>query len=63
VTAIPAVAESVGAHRIVAGRGVAYPFGDPAMAFPAERALRRRIVERALESLRTPVQAPTVFDT
>ena len=62
VTAIPAVAESLGVYRIVTGKGVSYPFGDPQMAPEAERAFRRSIIERALRAMKTSVDSPTVFD-
>lgn len=45
------VAAMVGAPRIVAGRSVLHPTGDPALEAAAERQLRRAIVEQALEAL------------
>lgn len=62
VTAIPAIAESLGVHRIVTGTAVSYPFGDPELPPEAERDLRREVVERALTAVRTAVDQPTVFD-
>ena len=43
-------------------RGIPYPTGDPSLDATAERAWRRRLVERALEAVATPVKSPTVFD-
>ena len=43
-------------------RGIPYPTGDPSLDAKAERAWRRRLVERALEAVATPVSSPTVFD-
>lgn len=61
VTAIPAVAQSVGAHRIVCGRGVGYPFGDPQAAPDAEREHKSRLIEEVLKALHTDVATPSVF--
>jgi glycine reductase len=52
----------VGAPRIVPTHGIPYPTGDPGLAPEAERRLRRRLVERALEALGTAVEGPTVFE-
>ena len=43
-------------------RGIPYPTGDPSLDATAERGWRRRLVERALEAVSTPVKSPTVFD-
>ena len=56
------IAERVGAPRIVPTRGIPYPTGDPSLAPAEERAWRRRLLERALEAVATPVSAPTVFE-
>jgi len=52
----------VGAPRIVPTRGIPYPTGDPSLDPEAERAWRRRLVERALEAVSTPVTSPTIFE-
>lgn len=62
VTNLVTIAEQVGAPRIVPGRGIPYPAGDPNLSPEAERAWRRRLVERALEAVATPVEQPTVFE-
>jgi betaine reductase len=51
----------VGAPRIVPTRGIPYPAGDPSLAPVQEKAWRRRLVEKALEAVSTPVKQPTVF--
>jgi glycine reductase len=63
VTAMSPLALSVGANRIVRGKAVAHPFGDPALVPDEEREYRRRFVEQALTALATPVDAPTVFSS
>ena len=39
-----------------------HPFGDPALPSDEEYSWRRKFVERTIQALCTPVQAPTVFD-
>lgn len=56
------IAERVGAPRIVPTRGIPYPTGDPSLEPAAERQWRRRLLERALEALTTPVHQPTIFE-
>ena len=55
------IAQRVGAPRIIPTRGIPYPAGDPALGADAERAWRRRLLERALVAISTPVDGPTVF--
>ena len=62
VTALPTVAQMMGANRIVRGVAITNPVGDPALASGRELALRLRIVERALEMLETPVEPLTVWE-
>jgi len=52
----------VGAPRIVPTRGIPFPTGDPSLDPAAERALRRRLVEKALEAVSTRVDKPTIFE-
>ena len=62
VTALPTIAQMVGANRILRGVSIAHPTGDPSLAIGDETALRRRIVERALEMLAAEVDAGTVWE-
>ena len=55
------IAVMVGANRIVPAAGIIHPLGNAELSPEDERALRRRIVERALVALRTEVAEPTVF--
>jgi glycine reductase complex component B subunit gamma len=52
----------VGAPRIVPGRGIPYPSGDPNLPPAAEQAWRRQLVQRALDAVATAVEKPTIFD-
>ena len=62
ITNLVTIAEQVGAPRIVPGRGIPYPSGDPNIAPPAEQAWRRQLVERALEAVATAVERPKIFE-
>lgn len=57
------VAVMVGANRIVPAAGIIHPLGNADLSPDDEKALRRRIVERALSALKTEVARPTVFAT
>ena len=55
------IALRVGAPRVVPTRGIPWPTGDPDLSPAAERAWRRRLLERALTAVSTAVDGPTVF--
>jgi len=55
------VAVMVGANRIVPAAGIIHPLGNAELSAEDEKALRRRIVECALQALQTEVVRPTVF--
>jgi glycine reductase len=55
------VAVMVGANRIVRAAGIIHPLGNSDLSPEDEKALRRRIVEQALQALKTEVAKPTVF--
>lgn len=62
VTALPTIAAMVGTNRIVRGRAVTCPLGDPELGRTDELALRRRIVERALDMLASEVEPRTIWE-
>jgi glycine/betaine/sarcosine/D-proline reductase family selenoprotein B len=62
VTALPTIAQMVGANRVLRGVSITHPTGDPNLAVGDELALRRRVVERALEMLATDVVPGTVWE-
>ena len=55
------VAVMVGANRVVPAAGIIHPLGNADLSPDEEKALRRRIVETALQALKTEVVQPTVF--
>jgi betaine reductase len=59
---LTSIAMRVGAPRIVPTRGIPYPTGDPNLEPDEEKAWRRKLLEKALEALSTPVSEPTLFE-
>jgi len=62
ITALPTIAQMVGANRVVRGVAITYPTGDPSLAEGDELALRVRILDRAVEMLATDVAPRTVWE-
>jgi glycine reductase complex component B subunit gamma len=61
VSALPPLALQAGANRVVKGVKIEHVCGDPSRGPAGDAALRRRIVERCLDAVRTPVASPTLF--
>ena len=61
ITAIPTLSKQLGANRIVAGTKIPHPCGDPNLPRENDLALRRKILETALEAIQTQVDGPTIF--
>ena len=51
ITTIVPLAQSIGPNRIVAGKAVPHPVGDPSLGRVEEKELRRRLIRKALEAL------------
>lgn len=62
VCSIVPISRTVGANRIVPAIAIPHPLGDPALGADAERSLRGRLLERALEAVAAAVDGQTVFD-
>jgi betaine reductase len=62
VTALPTIAVMVGANRVLRGVSITHPAGDPSLSVGDERALRKRLLERALRMLAVDVDARTVWE-
>jgi glycine reductase len=60
-TVVP-ISLTVGANRIVPAVAIPHPLGNPALDFDEEKALRRKLVEKALKALQTKVEDQTVFE-
>lgn len=60
-TIVP-ISKTVGANRIVPTVAIPYPLGNPTLTADEERALRRKLVVKALKALTTEVDGQTVFE-
>ena len=60
-TVVP-ISLTIGANRIIPAIGIPYPLGDPNLGDEGSKMLRRKLVERALKALQTPVDGQTVFE-
>ena len=56
------ISMTVGANRIVPTIAIPHPLGNPALSAQEEKALRRKLVLRALDALCTEVSEQTVFE-
>lgn len=61
VCTIVPISKTVGANRIVPAVAIPHPLGDPSKSRDEEKALRRRLVEKALQALQTRIDGQTVF--
>lgn len=62
ICTVTPISMTVGANRIVPAVAIPHPLGNPALSTEEEKAMRRRIVEKALEALTTEVDGQTIFD-
>ena len=56
------ISMTVGANRIVPTIAIPHPLGNPKLDPGEEKALRRKLVEKALEALTTEVEEQTIFE-
>lgn len=61
MASIVPISESVGANRIIPTVAIPYPLGNPTLPEEEEMAVRRKLVEKALNALQTDVTEQTVF--
>ncbi len=61
ITAMAMMGKQLGANRVVIGTKIPHPCGDPSLSPEADKALRRAIVNCALEILQRDVDGPTIF--
>jgi glycine reductase len=61
-TIVP-ISKTVGANRIVPAVAIPHPLGNPKLSREEEKALRRKILMKALEALQTKIEQQTVFGT
>ncbi len=58
---IVTISKSVGANRIVPTVAIPYPVGDASLEPSKEYAVRKDLVDRAVNSLATAVEEATMF--
>ncbi len=61
VCTVTPISMTVGANRIVPAIAIPHPLGNPTLVKAEEKALRRKLVEKALRALTTEVTGQTVF--
>lgn len=59
-TIVP-ISKTVGANRIIPAVAIPHPLGDPTKTKAQEKALRRTLVDKALEAMKTKLEGQTVF--
>lgn len=62
VCTVTPISMTVGANRIVPAVAIPHPLGNPALEAGEEKALRRKLVEKALSALQTEVDGQTIFE-
>ena len=62
LSAIYDLALTTGANRVVKGARIEHVVGDPSLGPEKDRAYGLQLVRAALQTLMTPVDAPTLFD-
>jgi len=61
ISAMSQLAQQVGASRVVVGRKIPHPCGDPNLPPAFDQELRKQIVLSALDALKQSVSGPTIF--
>jgi len=62
VCTIVPISLTVGANRIVPAVAIPHPLGNPSLTKEQEKALRKRLVLKALKALTQDVDKQTVFE-
>lgn len=62
ICSIVPISKTVGANRIVPAIAIPHPLGDPTKSKEEEKALRRKLLDKALRALQTRIEAQRVFD-
>lgn len=62
ICTVTPISMTVGANRIVPAIAIPHPLGNPALSLDEEKAIRRRILNTALDALSTEVDDQTIFE-
>lgn len=61
IATIVPIMKTVGSNRIVPGIAIPHPVGSPEISPEADKKTRRRLLEKALEAMTTPISQQTIF--
>lgn len=61
ITAVPPIALTVGANRIIRGVAIPHPVGAPGEEPGEEFVIRKNLIHKALKALATDITEQTVF--
>ncbi len=61
ICSIITISQTVGANRIIPAVAIPHPLGNPKLPAAEEKELRRRLLQKALKALQTPIEKQTVF--
>ena len=62
ICTVTPISMTVGANRLVPAIAIPHPLGNPSLDKEEEKALRRKIVEKALTALTTEIDGQTIFE-
>ena len=62
ITALPTIATAAGANRVLRGIAISTPVGDPLRSHEEERALRERLLSKALDMIEADVEPGSVWE-
>jgi len=63
ICTVTPISMTVGANRIVPAVAIPHPLGNPSLPHEEEKAIRRKLVEKALRALTTEVEDQTIFES
>jgi len=61
IATIVPIMMTVGSNRIVPGVAIPHPAGKPELGAAEDKKARRRLLEKALEAMVTPIDKQTIF--
>ena len=61
ICSIVPISQTVGANRIVSSVAIPHPLGEPSKSPAEEKAIRRALVEKALDALETDIDQQRVW--
>ena len=62
ICTVTPISLTVGANRIVPAIAIPHPLGNPSLTLDEEKALRRKLIDKALHALSTEISDQTIFE-